>query len=251
MRGGENKKRIFGEEIYHFSVVDSTNKIAFSLAEGGKKEGTVVVANQQIKGEGRRGRSWFSPPGGLWFSIILHPSSPPVDTFIYPLMAALAIVRVIEKKYSLFTYISWPNDVMLEGKKIGGTMCKIKAKRGKVEFAILGVGVNLNVEHFPPSLSNLATSLLLETGRIVYPFYFLDLFLKVFESLYLRYQQTWSKGIFFFEGEPVKIVIPEREEMMYVRGINPSGNLILGLKDSTQIIINSRDFSSLSCFNNS
>ncbi|MBE0477737.1 biotin--[acetyl-CoA-carboxylase] ligase [Candidatus Aerophobetes bacterium] len=180
----ETKGRVFDKTVYHFARVGSTNKLAFSLAEKGGKEGTVVLADEQFKGEGRTGREWFSPCGGLWFSLILRPNFLLNNTSMYPLMGATAVVRTIKKLTCLPACISLPNDILIREKKVGGVMCTIKIEERQVKFAILGVGVNLNVESFPASLQDLSTSLLLETHRLTSPLYFLDLFLEELEGLY-------------------------------------------------------------------
>jgi len=185
LRINENNFRLLGKVMYHFSVVESTNKVAISLAERDGKEGTLILADEQISGEGRMGRKWFSPPGGLWFSLILHPTCPLNLLSFYPVMGAIAIKQTIEKIYpSCPVQISWPNDVMVKNKKIAGVMCKIKIKGGKLKFSILGIGVNLNIEHFPFSLQDNATSLFLETRQLISPSYFLDILLDNLEILY-------------------------------------------------------------------
>jgi len=235
--------KIFGKIIHHFPLVESTNSIAFSLAEKGEKEGAVIIADRQLKGEGRRGKDWFSPPGGLWFSLILRPCCPPEDTFIYPLMAAAAVVKTIKKIFSCPACISWPNDIVVREKKIGGTMCRIKVEREKVEFAILGVGVNLNVEKFPPSLQNLATSLLLETGRLTYPFYFLDCFLTFLEDMYTLSQIDQNsllekiKKFFPFTGKLVRLSFPAEDKIVWVKGIDYRGCLIVESENGVKEVI--------------
>jgi len=243
--------RIFGKKIYHFPAVDSTNKIAISLAEEGEREGTVIVADQQARGEGRRGRNWFSPPGGLWFSFILRPDSFLSETPIYPLIAASGIVESIKKIYSCFSYIIWPNDVFLKGKKVSGVMCRAKVAKNKVKFAIIGVGVNLNVEFFPSSLENLATSLFLETGKRVDCFYFLECFLKLFEDIYFSFTRSLNKEKTFFKKNPVKVFFSDfgNGKGMYLKGIDQYGRLIFEEKyTEKEFVVEPADFSIVSYF---
>lgn len=182
---GENKFRFLGRVVYHFSVVESTNKIATSLAEKGEREGAVVLADEQLSGEGRVGRGWFSPPGGLWFSLILRPNCSFDLLSVYPIMGAVAVARTIKKIFpSCPARVSWPNDVKVKEKKIAGVMCKMRVAGGKLKFSILGIGVNLNIEHFPSPLQDTATSVFLETRQLVFPSYFLDLLLDDLEVLY-------------------------------------------------------------------
>ena len=236
----KTKHKVLGKAIYHFPIVESTNKIAFSFAEKGEKEGTVIVADEQFKGEGRRGRKWFSPSGGLWFSIILRPFCSPEQTFIYPLIAAATTAETIRKISSSYAYISWPNDTFIRGKKIGGAMCKLKVEKEKVKWAILGVGVNLNVKHFPSSLENSATSLLLETHRLTYPFYFLDCFLNILENLYFlsKLNQTSLinklQNFFPFTGKLVRLTFSGEDKIVQVKGIDCQGHLIVESEEGLQ-----------------
>ncbi len=236
----ETKRKTLGKIIHHFPIVESTNKIAFSFAEKGEKEGTVIVADKQFKGEGRRGRKWFSPSGGLWFSIILRPPCSPEQTFIYPLLGAAATVKTIKKISSSDAYISWPNDTFIRGKKIGGAMCKLKAEKEKVKWVILGVGINLNVEHFPLSLENSATSLLLETHRLTYPFYFLDCFLTILEDLYFlsKLSQTLLinklQNFFPFTEKLVRLTFSGEDKIVRVKGIDYQGHLIVESEEGQQ-----------------
>jgi len=229
--------RVFGKRIYHFPRVDSTNKIAFSLAEKGEREGTVVLADEQFEGEGRRGRKWFSPPGGLWFSLILRPSCLPECTFLYPLMGSVAVVKTIKKLSLSFACISWPNDVIIDGKKVAGVMCKIKMESKKVKFAILGVGVNLNIENFPSYLQTSSTSLLLKIQRMIPPFYFLDFLLGELEDLYHLSKKNHFllvdrvQDFLPFKGRFIRLIFPGEEKVAFLKGIDYQGRLILELKD--------------------
>ncbi len=190
------KPKILGKKIYHFPLVDSTNKVAFFLAERGEEEGTVVLADRQLRGEGCRGKKWFSPIGGLWFSLILRPPCLPESTSVYTLMGAVAVTKAIKEiSSSCPVYISLPNDVYVKGKKIGGVMCKTKLRGEKLEFAILGIGVNLYIKRFPSSLKDIATSLLLETSQVVSPSFFLDLVLDILEEEYFNINLGFSANV--------------------------------------------------------
>ena len=148
-------------------------------------------------------------------------------------MGAVAVVRTIRKLSSCAAYVSWPNDVCIEGKKIGGVMCRIKVDKERVLFAILGVGMNLNVERFPTVLKDLATSLLLETHRLMFPFCFLDCFLNSLEELYVLSQVSQSslieivKESFPLTGKRVRLIDMGGDRMVRVRNIDYQGRLIV------------------------
>ncbi|MEM3552202.1 MAG: biotin--[acetyl-CoA-carboxylase] ligase [Candidatus Bathyarchaeia archaeon] len=148
-------------KILWFKTVDSTNNIAKKLAEEGFEEGTIIVAETQTKGRGRYRRTWFSPKGGLWFSIILRPEMSPNEVFKLNFLTTLSIVKAINDLYNLKAEIKWPNDVLINGKKVCGVLNETKIKDGKLEFVILGIGMNVNIplEVFPKELRKTSTSL--------------------------------------------------------------------------------------------
>ena len=237
--------RIFGRKIYHYLKVDSTNKIAFHLAQKGEAEGTAVVADEQSKGEGRRGSWWFSPQGGLWLSLILRPS---LNFSQIPLLNILGAIAVAETVEPLLThrsvFIYWPNDIMIDEKKVGGVMCKSSPEKGKLSFVIMGIGVNLNVKEFPPQLQKEATSLSLEEGYSISRKLFLELLLRKLEELYTCSNGNWfpilekARTLFPLLGKPVKIQTPQEEWLGYPIDIDGKGNLIVRLESGVQRVIN-------------
>jgi len=252
MQSQKKKSKILGSRIYHLSLVDSTNKIAFSLAERGEEEGTVVLADRQLNGEGRRGREWFSPLGGLWFSLILRPPCLPECTSIYPLMGAVALAETIRKIFpSCPACICWPNDTVVRGKKIGGVMCKIRVEGEKLKFVIMGIGVNLNIKSFPPFLENVATSLFLETHRLVSPLSFLNPLLDTLEELYLLSQIHHSlilkraQKLFPFAGKPMRLITSGEDKRVWVMGIDLEGNLVVQIENGIKRVVTPEESCSL------
>jgi BirA family biotin operon repressor/biotin-[acetyl-CoA-carboxylase] ligase len=158
---------VVGGQIIHKPVVDSTNNIAKRLAKRGAHEGTMVLADEQTKGRGRLGRMWSSPKGaGLWFSTILRPNVKSQLTGALSLLPAVAIAEAVEKLFSVKSELKWPNDVMLNHKKFAGILAESKSIGNKIDFVILGVGVNLAQDRhdFSPQLQETATSIFIETG---------------------------------------------------------------------------------------
>ena len=150
-----------GQEIYHFTEVTSTNDVAKELAIKGAKEGTIVIAESQSCGKGRLGRKWVSPEGGIWFSIILRPKVDPEDALKLTLMAAAVVAKVINDMFKLKAEIKWPNDIIIDGKKLCGILTEMTTKGGKVDFVVVGVGINgnINLDSFPKRLRKFLTSL--------------------------------------------------------------------------------------------
>ncbi|MEM3618059.1 MAG: biotin--[acetyl-CoA-carboxylase] ligase [Candidatus Bathyarchaeia archaeon] len=162
------KTRLVGKYIFFAHEVGSTNDWAKELAELGAPEGTVAVAETQTAGRGRLGRKWLSPKGGLWFSIILKPKLKPPETVKLVFLAGLAVAETIRELYGLKAETKWPNDVLVNGKKVCGILSEMKTVDEKVDYAIIGIGVNadINVEkEFPKELSETATSIQKALGR--------------------------------------------------------------------------------------
>ncbi len=133
----------FGRTIVYKDMVDSTNRYAKTLAENGAEEGTVVIASEQRKGKGRLDRSWVSPPGGIWLSIILRPAILPQEASRFTLLAAVAAARAIET-VGVRPEIKWPNDILIDGKKVCGILLELSAQSDRVDYLIIGLGINAN-----------------------------------------------------------------------------------------------------------
>lgn len=137
--------RILGREIVSYKKIDSTNSLAYSLAEKGLKEGLCVLAEEQTKGRGRLGRQWASPPKtGIYLSCILRPKITPREIPKITLLAAVAVAKSIKEISGLWATIKWPNDILINDKKVCGILTEMKAEQDTVNFVILGIGVNVN-----------------------------------------------------------------------------------------------------------
>ncbi|MEM4728483.1 MAG: biotin--[acetyl-CoA-carboxylase] ligase [Thermoplasmata archaeon] len=135
--------------ILRFDSLESTNKKARELAEAGEPEGTVVVARIQTGGRGRMGRRWFSPPGGLWFSVVLRPQIPPAQAPVLGLLTGVAVARALKGLYRLESRLKWPNDVLIQGKKVCGVLTELSVRGEILDHVIVGVGINAS---FPLAL---------------------------------------------------------------------------------------------------
>lgn len=184
---------ILGKEIHSFKVLRSTNELGFRLAQNRAPEGTLIVSEHQTRGRGRLGRNWFSPAEvGLWMSLILKPDIPPSKAPGISLCAGLALVLAINEMTDLKAKIKWPNDCVVNGKKIAGILLELSAELDKIDFIILGVGVNVNQnkEDFPKNLIKKATSLKMECGEEISRLKLIKLFLKKFEKIYLEFKKN-------------------------------------------------------------
>lgn len=158
----ELKTSLLGLKIYHLSVVDSTNNYAKILAKNNEKEGTIIIADKQTGGRGRKQRAWVSQKGGLWFSVLFRPSIPPTKAMQVTMCAACAIAEAIEKQTPCSPSIKWPNDILINKKKVCGILTELSAELDSINYLIMGIGLNVN-NQLPKSLQSIATSIQEET----------------------------------------------------------------------------------------
>jgi BirA family biotin operon repressor/biotin-[acetyl-CoA-carboxylase] ligase len=181
------KGRRIGQHLVCLKKTSSTNADAFRLAEDGTAEGTVVIADAQSAGKGRRGRAWSSPDGvNLYCSVVLRPSIMPHEAPQLTFLSAVAVARAIEAITLIKPEIKWPNDVLIAGKKVAGLLNEMSAETDAINFVILGIGVNLNMtaDQFPDDLRNPATSLMIESGSPVVRNRFTGIMLNELDKLY-------------------------------------------------------------------
>lgn len=158
---------MIGSSIHRLDVVDSTQSMLAQLAREGAPDGTVITARHQTGGRGRRGRAWWDAPGeSLLLSVLLRPAVPAGHVSQLSLVAALAVTDALASAAAVMGRIRWPNDVLVDGSKICGILPDaVCGTDGRVEHAIVGIGINLDQRSFPPGLAGQATSLRLLTGR--------------------------------------------------------------------------------------
>lgn len=173
-----------GREIVYLKSVDSTNRYARELASRGAAEGTLVVADEQTAGRGRRGRGWISPAGeGVFMSLILRPQAHPSQVAGLSLQAALATARAIAHVTGLDARIKWPNDIVCGGKKVCGMLLEMNADEQSVHDVVAGIGINVHQRDFPPEIAQTAASLDLLTGTSVNRAALVRAFLQEFETV--------------------------------------------------------------------
>lgn len=181
-----------GRNTHFFLETDSTNTQLKLLGSKNAPHGTLVIAESMTHGRGRLGRVWQSPKfTGLWFSLLLRPNIPPQNASVITLLAGIAVSRGIEKVTHVKTDIKWPNDILLNGKKICGILTEMDCEMDKTNFVILGIGVNVNTKIFPDDLSDIATSIFIETGVI---YSRLDLLNSILNELEIVYSKFIAKS---------------------------------------------------------
>jgi len=238
IKSGLNTK-VFGREIYSYERTGSTNETAYRLAEDGAKEGVVVIAEQQTKGKGRLGRTWLSPSGGIYMSCIIRPSIMPNEIQEFTLAAALSVANTIREIAGLESQIKWPNDVYVNKKKVCGILTEMKAESDKIDFIILGIGINANTDE--KLLPKTATSLKAEIKKEISRIDFVKSLLLNLEKQYSIFKingfselRDEIKSISFTLGKRVKVtthdVILEGEAI----DIDEQGALVVRLDNGLQ-----------------
>jgi len=244
------RTRILGQVVVYFKELPSTNEIAKELAARSIREGTIVVTETQTVGRGRFKREWISPYGGLWFSVILRPKVQPKQAPMPTLLASVAVAKTIKRLYGLRTEIKWPNDVLVNQKKVCGILTEGQTMDGTLNFAILGIGINanFNIEAFSPLLRETATTLREELGRDVErEILFCEVLAEV-ESYYELFQRGKLEAIVNdwrrltgFLGSYVVIQSDGGKIEGWAVDLDNDGALIVKLKDETSVRVTSGD----------
>jgi len=231
--------------IHFFDTLESTSHVARQMARGGAPAGTLVVADGQSGGHGRKGRPWFSPPGmNLYFSAVLRPTDlDPQHIPLITLMAGVALCRGLQPLLGgRRATLKWPNDVLIDSNKVAGVLTEMSTTGRRVDYAILGVGINVNqpVEMWPPDLQAKATSLYAATGEIRPRAHILFQVLSHLGAGYARLQRgeraeciaAW-KRVASTLGHPVHIRCGAEELTGIARDIDAAGALVIEQSDGT------------------
>lgn len=229
--------------IDYFTQTDSTNVRARVIAADGAPEGSVVVAEEQLQGKGRRGRAWYSPAGeGIYVSVILRPRVQPYEAPQLVLMTAVAAAETLLAHAAVPVAIKWPNDILVGGKKIAGILTEMSVDMDRIDYVIIGLGLNVNTPAagLPPEIAGIATSLRAETGRAFSRAELLRTYLEKLEGYYTLFRernfepirQRWLE-LAKIIGRQVRIAGVERTYEGEVADIDPNGFLILKSPDGT------------------
>jgi BirA family biotin operon repressor/biotin-[acetyl-CoA-carboxylase] ligase len=236
------KSAIVGQRLEFPKITASTNADAFRLAEDGAVEGTVVLADSQTDGKGRRGRVWASPAGvNLYCSVVLRPAIMPHEAPQLTFLSAVAVARAIEQTTKLTPEIKWPNDLLISGKKVAGLLNEMSAETDGINFVILGIGINLNMtaDQFPADLRHPATSLLLESGIRVDRSRFTSTMLNELDRLYTDFlahgfgpvREEWQR----------RCNASGRQVLVNDSGTECTGGLFIGIDSDGALLLRSDD----------
>src|SRR5660397_28687 len=228
------RTKVIGKDIKYFKETESTNIIAREIASS-VDEGTVVIAESQTSGRGRLGRKWISPEGGIWLSIILKPRIEPVYAPRITLLAGVSVAKTMQG-FGLPAKIKWPNDILVNGKKVCGILTEIGAEVDIIDYLVVGIGIDANVDTgtFPEEFRDNSTSLEKEMGHKINRVEFVQKLLEEFETDYTKFQengfpqilQEW-RNMSATIGQWVKITAQARTIYGEAVGVDNEGALIV------------------------
>ena len=249
----EVQRRLFtkyiGKEVYYFPELKSTNIIAKEKAlhrAEGINEGTLIIAERQSAGKGRLGREWFSPAGGIWLSIILYPQLPPSYIPRITLMTAVAVVKAIKMCVQIEPQIKWPNDILINEKKVCGILTEMSAELDIINWVVIGIGINANINiwDFPEDIQKNTTSLQETSGKEISRVKLVQIFLQEFEKYYEKLKRKRFPSILkewklysHTLGRKIRVDMGERIVTGEAVNINEEGALILKKEDGELVEI--------------
>ncbi|MBN1389635.1 MAG: biotin--[acetyl-CoA-carboxylase] ligase [Candidatus Thermoplasmatota archaeon] len=229
---------IIGRHLEIIDNVTSTNDIARERAKAGCREGLIIVARSQSDGKGRMGRNFHSPEGGLYLSIVLRPDAPPYLASTLPLLAGLAVSKSISTTLMLKTSLKWPNDVLIDGRKVSGILAESSIKGDRLEYVIIGIGINVNfpMTDLPQELWECAWTLRDASGSMVDMEELLRNLVCFLENLYNRFMEgdvgpileEWSDRSETL-GRLVRVRTPSSELEGTALGLDQTGALLISI----------------------
>lgn len=237
------KTRTAGRHLLYFNITGSTNEEAKKQALGGAPDGLLVVADEQEQGRGRRGRSWDAPGGvNIYMTLLLKPSFLPEKASMVTLVMALSVAQAITDISGLKAQIKWPNDIVVNKKKVVGILTELTMETDYIQHLVCGVGINVNQREFPPSIAKTATSLFVEGGKILSRAELIALTMKRFEENYEVFcRQGDMSGLMeaynellVNRQEHVRVLDPKEEYEGFALGINQMGELLVRKDDGTE-----------------
>ena len=239
-----------GKTVHFARETDSTNLWIKRLAKEGAPEGTLALAEFQSAGRGRLGRSWEVPEGtSVMMSILLRPKFEPQYAPMLTLVMGMAVAKAV-KKLGFDVSIKWPNDVVVSHKKICGILTEMGVRDGKIDYAVIGVGINVNIREFPEEMADKATSLYLESGREFDRSQIPGLVMEAFEKYYEKFAATCDlsglkeeyESILANYNQPVRVLAKEPYEGV-ARGITDGGELLVEKTDGTIVAVSAGEVS--------
>lgn len=243
--------KFIGHSLYYYKEIGSTNDEAFRLGVAGAPEGTALIAESQRSGKGRMQRAWHSPAGvNIYTSIILRPHFEPARAPQISIAAGVAVAETIDQYCPGKVQLKWPNDVQIGGKKICGILAQMKMSVNTIDFVVVGIGINVNLNHeeFPPDIQEIATSLAIETGNEISR---LELIIRLYENMAKWYKELLRNGFSPIKekwlslspmiGKPVSVMFQDETVSGKAIGIDEDGSLILLAAGNKEVKVSAGD----------
>ena len=225
-----------GKNVVYYDEIDSTNNRAKEAGDNGAAHGTLFVADMQVAGKGRRGRVWKSPSGSsIYMTILLYPEISPLKAPQLTLVMAIAVAEGIKEVTGLDTKIKWPNDIVVNGRKICGILTEMSTEIDYINHVVIGAGINVNQDDFPEDIRKTASSLKMELGKQVKRSELIAAIMKSFEKDYEIFvktedlsglQELYNSMLVNLDRD-VKVLEPGNEYEAHALGINKTGELIV------------------------
>lgn len=228
-----------GREIVYFKEIDSTNRYARTLAREGAAHGTLVLADTQTAGRGRRGRGWISPAGeSIAMSLILRPDVPPAQVARLSLLTALVTASAIDRAAGLDARIKWPNDIVVGGRKVCGMLLEMDATPEKVESIVAGVGINVHQTQFDSEIAHSASSLDLLAGRRIDRADIVRAFLQEYERAWALSDEAMMRAYCARSatiGQRVQVIGLNGTYIGTAQGVTESGSLLVRADEDGEV----------------
>lgn len=237
--------KIIGKNVHYFKEIKSTNDYAKKLGNKGASEGTIVISESQTMGKGRLNRNWKSPIGGIYLSIILRPSIKPSSASVLNLITAIAVTKVLQK-YNISAKIKWPNDVLINKKKICGILTEMSSEHDEIKYVVVGIGLNTNTEikSFDIDLQTTSTSIKNEINKEISNTEIIKILIEEFEKIYrefIEYGFTKLKEEWKFYSSTIGNIVKFITKNNVIEGkaidIQDDGALLIETKNGFQKMI--------------
>lgn len=243
--------KFIGHRLHYYESLGSTNDEAFRLGVEGAPEGTVVIAESQSAGKGRMQRSWHSPAGAnIYTSIILRPGFEPARAPQLSIAAGVAVAETLNHYCPDKAQLKWPNDVLLEEKKVCGILAQMKIAESTIDFVVLGIGINVNIkaDQFPQDIQNIATSLAMFADKEISRS---ELIIRLYENVAKWYRELQQKGFGPIKekwltlapmiGKPVQVLFREEAVSGKAIGLDDGGSLVLLTAGDKEVKVSAGD----------
>ncbi len=234
------KTRKIGRKIYCFNEVESTNDEAKKHADKVENDGAIFIASSQARGKGRLGRKWVSPKGGVYFSVLLMPRAGQVELSRFYIASSVAVCLAIEKLYNLKAYIKWPNDIIVQNKKVAGILAETSWGTGRQVYLIVGIGVNVNslTGEIPPESISLCEA----SGQFKKRSELIAMIINQLDEYYIRLNENKLQDVYKLWNRRcyqigLRVEISKNNDIMYgmIMGVDESSGALLIRTDNGMI----------------